>query len=49
MSWPISAPTTTVLYRFNPLYRGVESGLPYFGEVTLKGGGDGGRSGEIRS
>ena len=29
----------TVLYRFNPLYRGVESGLPYFGEVILKGGG----------
>ncbi len=29
----------TVLYRLNPLYRGVESGLPYFGEVTLKGGG----------
>ncbi|MDE0436216.1 MAG: ABC transporter substrate-binding protein [Bryobacterales bacterium] len=29
----------TVLYRFNPLYRGVESGLPSFGEVTLKGGG----------
>ncbi len=29
----------SVLYRFNPLYRGVESGLPYFGEVTLKGGG----------
>ncbi|MCY4588083.1 MAG: ABC transporter substrate-binding protein [Bryobacterales bacterium] len=29
-----------VLYRFNPLYRGVESGLPSFGEVILKGGGD---------
>ena len=29
----------TVLYRFNPLYRGVESDLPYFGEVILKGGG----------
>ena len=29
----------TVLYQFNPLYRGVESGLPHFGEVTLKGGG----------
>ena len=29
----------TVLYRFNPLYRGVESGLPYFSEVILKGGG----------
>ena len=30
----------TVLYRLNPLYRGVEAGLPYFGEVVLKGGGD---------
>ena len=30
----------SVLYRFNPLYRGVESGLPYFSEVDLKGGGD---------
>ncbi len=30
----------TVLYGFNPLYRGVESGLPYFNEVVLKGGGD---------
>ena len=30
----------TVLYRFNPLYRGVKSGLPYFSEVVLKGGGD---------
>lgn len=29
----------TILYRFNPRYRGVESGLPYFGEVILKGGG----------
>ena len=29
----------TILYRFNPLYRGVESGLPFFGEVILKGGG----------
>ena len=29
----------SVLYRFNPLYRSVESGLPYFGEVILKGGG----------
>ena len=29
----------TVLYRFNPLYRGIESGLPSFAEVTLKGGG----------
>ena len=30
----------TVLYEFNPLYHGVESGLPYFSEVILKGGGD---------
>ena len=30
----------TVLYRFNPLYRGVKSDLPYFSEVILKGGGD---------
>ena len=29
----------TIHYRFNPRYRGVESGLPYFGEVILKGGG----------
>ena len=29
----------TILYRFNPHYRGVESGLPYFGEVILIGGG----------
>ncbi|MCY3756720.1 MAG: ABC transporter substrate-binding protein [Acidobacteria bacterium] len=29
----------TILYRFNPRYRGVESGFPYFGEVILKGGG----------
>ena len=29
----------TVLYEFNPHYRGVESGLPFFGEVILKGGG----------
>ena len=29
----------TILYEFNPHYRGVESGLPYFGEVILKGGG----------
>ena len=30
---------STIRYRFNPRYRGVESGLPYFGEVILKGGG----------
>ena len=29
----------SILYRFNPLHRGVESGLPSFGEVILKGGG----------
>ena len=29
----------TILYRFNPHYRGVESGLPFFGEVILIGGG----------
>ena len=29
----------TVHYRFNPLYRGAVAGLPYFGEVILKGGG----------
>ena len=29
----------TVLYQLNPLYRGVESGLPSFAEVILKGGG----------
>ena len=28
-----------ILYRFNPHYRGAESGLPHFGEVILKGGG----------
>ena len=30
----------TILYRFNPLYRGVKSGLPFFSEVVLKGGGE---------
>lgn len=30
----------TILYEFNPRYRGVEAGEPYFGEVVLKGGGD---------
>ena len=29
-----------ILYRFNPRYRGAESGQPYFSEVVLKGGGD---------
>ena len=29
----------TVLYRFNPLYRDADFGLPSFAEVTLKGGG----------
>ena len=30
----------TILYRFNPLYRGVKSGLPFFSEVVLKGRGE---------
>ncbi len=30
----------TIRYRFNPHYRGIESGLPYFTEVLLQGGGD---------
>ncbi|MCY3776861.1 MAG: ABC transporter substrate-binding protein [Candidatus Aminicenantes bacterium] len=30
----------SVRYEFNPLYRGVEYGVPYFGEVMLQGGGD---------
>ena len=30
----------TILYRFNPHFRGVASGQPYFSEVVLKGGGD---------
>ncbi len=30
----------TVLYEFNPLYRGVSEGKPFFGTVEIKGGGD---------
>ena len=30
----------SVRYEFNPLYRGVESGQPYFREVALRGGVD---------
>ena len=29
----------SVRYGFNPLYRGVDYGVPYFGEVMLQGGG----------
>lgn len=30
----------TVLYEFNPLYRGVPEGKPFFGTFEIKGGGD---------
>ena len=30
----------SVRYEFNPLYRGVGYGVPYFGEVMMQGGGD---------
>ncbi len=30
----------TVLYEFNPNYRGVAEGKPFFGTVQIKGGGD---------
>ena len=30
----------SVRYQFNPQYRGVEAGQPYFREVVLQGGGD---------
>jgi peptide/nickel transport system substrate-binding protein len=33
-------PEDTVTYAFNPNYRGVAEGKPYFGTVTIKGGGD---------
>ncbi|MEX0864122.1 MAG: peptide ABC transporter substrate-binding protein [Acidimicrobiia bacterium] len=33
-------PEDTVTYAFNPSYRGVAEGKPYFGTVTIKGGGD---------
>ena len=33
-------PEDTVLYEYNPLFRGNADGQPYFGTVELKGGGD---------
>ncbi len=33
-------PEDTVTYAFNPNYRGVSEGKPYFGTVEIKGGGD---------
>jgi peptide/nickel transport system substrate-binding protein len=30
----------TVLFEYNPLYRGVPEGKPFFGTVEIKGGGD---------
>lgn len=33
-------PEDTVTYEFNPNYRDVAEGKPFFGTVTLKGGGD---------
>ncbi len=33
-------PEDTVTYEFNPNYRGVAEGKPFFGSVTIKGGGD---------
>ena len=33
-------PEDTVTYEYNPLYRGVAEGKPFFGTVTIKGGGD---------
>jgi peptide/nickel transport system substrate-binding protein len=33
-------PEDTVLYEFNPEYRGVANGQPFFGTVEIKGGGD---------
>ncbi len=33
-------PEDTVTYAFNPNYRGVPDGKPFFGTVTIKGGGD---------
>jgi peptide/nickel transport system substrate-binding protein len=30
----------TVLYEYNPLYRGVSEGKPFFGTFEIKGGGD---------
>jgi peptide/nickel transport system substrate-binding protein len=33
-------PEDTVTYAFNPNYRGAADGQPFFGTVTIKGGGD---------
>ncbi|MEM9564526.1 MAG: peptide ABC transporter substrate-binding protein [Actinomycetota bacterium] len=33
-------PEDTVTYEWNPMYRGVDEGKPFFGNVTIKGGGD---------
>ncbi len=33
-------PEDTVTYEMNPNYRGVAEGKPFFGNVTIKGGGD---------
>ena len=33
-------PEDTVTYAYNPNYRGVSEGKPFFGTVTIKGGGD---------
>ncbi len=33
-------PEDTVTYEWNPNYRGVSEGKPFFGTVTIKGGGD---------
>ncbi len=33
-------PEDTVTYEYNPNYRGVPDGKPFFGNVTIKGGGD---------
>ncbi len=33
-------PEDTVVYEYNPNYRGVPEGKPFFGTVTIKGGGD---------
>jgi peptide/nickel transport system substrate-binding protein len=33
-------PEDTVVYEYNPNYRGAAEGKPFFGKVTIKGGGD---------
>jgi len=33
-------PEDTVVYEMNPNYRGISEGKPFFGTVTIKGGGD---------